>query len=173
MANDAISALTSSTSTAGTSGSSSGGLSNISGESFMNILVKQLQMQDPFEPMGNEEMVAQISTIRELEMNTRLSESLAQLSSQQRFGSAGALIGRQVSGTVSDENGNDYALGGVVTGVRFTSDGEILLELDSGQVMPLTVLEQVTEANAAETDTSGKNSGESNASGTDDASAAA
>ena len=31
-------------------------LDGISGEDFMMILIKQLQYQDPFEPMTNEEM---------------------------------------------------------------------------------------------------------------------
>ncbi len=150
MATDAISGLTSTSTTTGKAG-----LGGIRGEDFMNILVKQLQMQDPFEPMGNEEMVSQISTIRELEMNTRLSDRLEQLSSQQRFGSAGALIGRYVAGTVSDGNGNEFPIEGLVTGVRFTSDGDILLELDSGEVMPLTALEQVTDPNAVPADTTG------------------
>jgi flagellar basal-body rod modification protein FlgD len=123
---------------------SKAGLGGISGEDFMNILVKQLQMQDPMKPMTNQEMVSQLSTIRELEMNTRLSGKLEQLTDQQRFGSAAALIGKHVKGKVSDAEGNEFPMEGVVTGIRFTAKGEVMLELDTGETLPLIALEQVT-----------------------------
>ncbi len=128
----------------GTTKTAAAGLDGISGTDFMNILIKQLQYQDPFEPMGNQEMVAQMSTIRELEMNTRLSGKLEQLTDQQRFGSAGALIGKYVQGSVADADGNQFPAEGVVVGVRFTSRGEVMLDLDSGEVLPLTALENIT-----------------------------
>lgn len=133
-----------------TAGAATGdGLAGLSGEEFMKILVKQLQMQDPMSPMTNQEMVAQLSTIRELEMNTRLSAKLEQLTDQQRFGSAAALIGRHVRGTVTDADGSAFPMEGVVTGVRFTQKGEVLLDLDSGEVLPLASLEQVTNLDAS------------------------
>jgi flagellar basal-body rod modification protein FlgD len=121
-------------------------LAGVAGADFLNILVKQLQFQDPFEPMSNEEMVSEIATIRELELNSRLSTKLEQLTDQQRFGSAAALIGKYVKGTVTDGEGNAFAAEGIVTGVRFTPTGEVMLELDTGGMLPLTALEQVTSA---------------------------
>lgn len=120
------------------------GLSGMRSDDFMTILIKQLQYQDPLKPMGNEEMLAQIANIRELEMNTRLSSRLEQLTDQQRFGSAAALMGKFVRGEISDDAGNVYALEGIVTGVRFNSNGEAILELDTGDVMPMAALTQVT-----------------------------
>lgn len=127
-------------------GGTTAGLSGISGEDFMNILVKQLQMQDPFEPMTNEEMVSQLSTIRELEMNTRMSGKLEQLTEQQRFGSAAALIGKHVAGVVANADGDEFAVDGIVTGVTFTEKGEVMLELDTGEVLPLASLKMVRNA---------------------------
>jgi flagellar basal-body rod modification protein FlgD len=123
-----------------------GGLGGISGTDFMNILVKQLQMQDPMKPMSNQEMVAQLSTIRELEMNTRLAGRLEQLTDQQRFGSAAVLLGKHVKGAVADADGTEFEVGGIVTGVRFTPKGEVLLELDSGEYMPMSALAEVKNA---------------------------
>lgn len=146
------------TSTAGVSSTTSGvtstgGLGGVSGEEFMKILVKQLQMQDPMKPMSNEEMVSQLSTIRELEMNTRMSNKLEQLTDQQRFGSAAALIGKHVKGTVSDSNGNEFAREGVVTGIRFTDSGDVMLELDTGEMLPLVALQQVKNQDGTEVST--------------------
>ncbi|GMU24651.1 MAG: hypothetical protein AMXMBFR13_47250 [Phycisphaerae bacterium] len=135
------------TQTSGTQGQQSTtqrGMSGISGQDFMNLLIKQLQYQDPLEPMGNEEMMKQMSTIRELEMNTRLTQRLEQLSDQQRFGSAAALIGKQVKGAVTDEEGNLFELEGIVASVVFSSSGEVLLELEGGDVLPLSGVQQVT-----------------------------
>ncbi len=143
----AVSALTGSTSAATTSTSSSG-LAGVSSADFMNILIKQLQMQDPFEPMSNEEMLSQISTIRELEMNTRLSNRLEQVTDQQRFGAAAALIGKYVEGKVSDADGNEFELKGIVTAVRFSSSGETQLELDTGEMLPLANVNKVTNPQA-------------------------
>src|SRR5690606_13567292 len=97
-----------------TTGSLSGALStrdtlgSISGDDFMKVLITQLQFQDPLKPMDNEQMVQQMATIRELEMNTNLSNKLAQLTDQQRFGAAAALIGKQVKGTMMDAEGNEF-----------------------------------------------------------------
>ncbi|GMV96233.1 MAG: hypothetical protein HRF43_13445 [Phycisphaerae bacterium] len=124
------------------------GMAGLSGTDFMNLLIRQLQYQDPLQPMTNEEMMKQMATIRELEMNTRLTARLEQLTDQQRFGSAAALIGRQVRGTVTDEQGNPYVREGVVRSVVFTPRGEVLLQLDNGDVLPLADLEEVTEAPA-------------------------
>jgi len=122
------------------------GLAGINGNDFMNILVKQLQYQDPFDPMKNDEMVSQISTIRELEMNTRLSRKLELLTDQQRFGAAAALIGRQVMGTMVDEAGTPFKTDGIVKAVHFTATGQAMLELDNGETLPLADLETVTES---------------------------
>lgn len=131
------------TTTTTTSGTAAG-LSGLSGEDFMNILIKQLQYQDPLKPMDNQEMVAQMATIRELEMNTRLGTKLQQLTDQQRYGSAGALLGKHVKGAVTDADGNEFPAEGIVTGVHFTSKGDVILELDSGESLPLASLEEVT-----------------------------
>jgi flagellar basal-body rod modification protein FlgD len=132
-------------STTATTAQASVSLDGISGEDFMMILIKQLQYQDPFEPMTNEEMVGQISTIRELEMNTQMTANLQQLTDQQRFGSAASLIGKYAVGEVADSAGNTYGVEGIVTGIRFTSDGEMMLELDTGMVLPMEGLTQVTD----------------------------
>src|SRR5687768_2288751 len=126
------------------------GVGGITGDDFMKILIKQLQMQDPLEPMNNQEMIAQMSTIRELEMNTRLSQKLEQLTDQQRFGSAASLICKHVKGMVTDAEGNEFEKEGMVISVRFTSKGEAMLELASGEVLPLANLEEVKNADGSD-----------------------
>jgi hypothetical protein len=50
-----------------------------------------------------------------------------------------------VKGTVYDENGYGYTMEGAVKSVKFTTDGDVLLELEDGDMLPLANLEQVTD----------------------------
>jgi len=121
------------------------GLSSLSGDDFMKILIKQLEYQDPLKPMDNQEMIAQIACIRELETNPQLSANLKQVTDGQRFASAAVLIGKYAQGALADAEGNVFEVAGVVTGVHFTSKGDVILELDGGDLLPLSAVLQVTE----------------------------
>jgi flagellar basal-body rod modification protein FlgD len=136
------------TSAGAISGSTAAGVDGLRGEDFMKILMKQLQYQDPFKPMDNGEMIDQIAKIRELEMNTRLSDKLAGLGDQERFAAAAAMIGKYVRGQVQDADGNTFEKEGVVSGVRFNASGEAMLELDTGDLLPLTALTQLANTKA-------------------------
>jgi len=134
----ASSALTSSTDTTSTNG-----IASMDAEDFFQILIAQLQQQDPMNPMSNEAMVQQMATIRDMEMSYTLTEALQQMTGEQRFAGAAGLIGHYVQGVVEDSEGTQIALEGVVTGVRFTGSGKAILELDTGESLPLENLTQV------------------------------
>jgi len=141
----AVTSITSSASV-GTTSTVNTGLDSLSGEDFMSILIKQLEYQDPLEPMTNAEMIDQIAKIRELETNTKLSEKLERVGDQERFGSAATLIGKYVRGEVEDDEGNTYQMEGTVTGVRFDDDGDMILELDSGDQLPMENMTRVANS---------------------------
>ncbi len=125
------------------SGATAGGASatvSLGAGEFLQLLVTQLTNQDPLSPTSNEDLLAQLSSIREIELSTALTDSLKSLSSSQRYSSAAALIGKQVT-----SRGGDEAVTGTVVGVRFNADGGVLLELDSGAQVPL---EQVATVSA-------------------------
>jgi len=121
-------------------------------EDFFKILIAQLQQQDPMNPMSNEAMVQQMATIRDMEMSYSLTEALKQMTGEQRFAGAAGLIGHYVQGVVEDSEGTQIALEGVVTGVRFTETGKAILELDTGESLPL---EDLTQVHAATSDPDG------------------
>ena len=102
-------------------------------EDFIKMMVTQLQNQDPMEPAKNQELLAQMSQIGQLQSATTLQESLKGMVTQNQIGSAAALIGKNVQGLDT----NDDPLTGVVTSVRVEADG-VSLELDNGQRLPLT-----------------------------------
>lgn len=131
--------------TTGGAGANRQSLATIEPGDFMNILLKQLQYQDPFEPMDNDQMLSQISQIRNMEMSMTLTESLKTLTEQQRMSSAAAMIGQYVTGTVKDADGNAYVLAGLVRGISFDNNGQPILNLDSGAALPLKNLTSVVD----------------------------
>lgn len=99
---------------------------------FIQMMVTQLQNQDPLEPMKNDQLLSQMSQIGQLQSSQELQASLKSLVLQNNIGAAGNLIGKVVQG--SDALGQDVL--GLVTAVR-VRDGVVQLELDSGQLVAL------------------------------------
>lgn len=103
-------------------------------DDFLKLLVAELTNQDPLEPTGNEELLRQISSIRDIEMTTSLTKSLQDLSGQQRLGTASSLIGQFVTGA----SGSDGTFeSGMVVGIRFNANGSPTLVLSNGIEIPL------------------------------------
>jgi hypothetical protein len=50
-----------------------------------------------------------------------------------------------VSGSVTDESGNTFEVEGVVSGIRFNPNGDTVLELDTGETLPISKLQSVTD----------------------------
>ena len=117
-------------------------------DDFFQLLIAQLTNQDPLEPTSNEELLQQVSSIREIELSTSLTRSLKTLTDQQRFGSASSLIGRYVSGA-PQTGSTEPPPRGVVVGIRFGTDGQAILQLDSGAELPLEQLDAVLSARQA------------------------
>jgi len=74
------------------------GISAMTGQDFLKLLITQLSNQDPFEPMKNQELLQQLSAIRSLESNMTLSENINSLVNHQQLASATLLIGRLITG---------------------------------------------------------------------------
>jgi flagellar basal-body rod modification protein FlgD len=110
---------------------SSGGF-DLKGEDFIKMMITQLQHQDPLEPAKNEELLAQMSQIGQLQSTTQLQESLKGLVLQNQIGAAGNLIGKTVEG-LDDRN---EKVKGLVNSVRVARD-QVYLELDNGKTLQL------------------------------------
>lgn len=120
----------------------------LSGQDFFKLLIAQLSNQDPLEPTSNQELLQQLSSIRDIELSTTLTESLKSLTAQQRYASAAGLIGHYVTGRQDEADPAGLRPEGVVTGVQFTADGAALLQLDNGLEFPLEQLETVVAQQA-------------------------
>jgi flagellar basal-body rod modification protein FlgD len=113
-------------------------------DDFIKMMITQLQNQDPMEPAKNDQLLAQMSQIGQLQSSTQLQDSLKGLVLQNQIGSAATLIGKTVQGM--DTNNN--TIGGVVSSVRVQDDG-VSLELDNGQSLQLARVTAIAPAQVA------------------------
>src|SRR5256885_7400930 len=73
-------------------------------EDFIKMMVTQLQNQDPMEPAKNDQLLAQMSQIGQLQSSTQLQDSLKGLVLQNQIGSAATLIGKTLQGLDTNNN---------------------------------------------------------------------
>ena len=81
--------------------------STLGKEAFLQLLVAQMQYQDPLEPMDNTEYVSQLATFSQLEAIQNMSQTLS-------YGQASDLVGKTVAVRVTDANGDTNLKWGVV-----------------------------------------------------------
>jgi len=112
-----------------------------SGE-FVQLLVQQLQNQNPSKPQDSSKILEQLSSIRNIESQMQLQDQLKNLVSQDQVSKASGLIGKVVEGV--DESNNDVR--GRVTAVRVTDD-KAMLELDTGKKLSMNRITTIAQAN--------------------------
>jgi len=119
-------ATTSTTGTTGTTGTSSSQSSlPINQNQFLQMLMAELQNQNPMSPNSTDPMqfVTELAQFTSVEQETDTAQSTATLASGQNSSTAIALIGHQV--TYTDPNSGSPTTG-TVQSVEFTSSGPTL-----------------------------------------------
>lgn len=124
-------------------------------DSFMSLLVTQLQNQDPLQPTANDEFVAQLAQFSSLEQMEVVNENLVALAILQQgnallgqLTSASSLIGQQVQYT----NPADGSVAtGVVDSVKIEDDVAMLRV--GGASVPLSSVTEVLGAPQSEPST--------------------
>lgn len=79
------------------------GFAGLSSEDFLKLLMTQLQNQDPSEPIGNEELLNQLSMMRNLQSNIEMGDALKAITTNQRLSTAANFIGKTVKGLDEDQ----------------------------------------------------------------------
>jgi flagellar basal-body rod modification protein FlgD len=108
-------------------------------DEFLQLLVTQMQYQDPLNPTSDTEFIAQMAQFSSLEQMQNLNNSFSVYKAYE-------LVGKQVSGTV---NGN--IIEGIVDSVRNQADGQYAVIGDSLiSIDKINKVENVTEKVSSE-----------------------
>ncbi len=97
-----------------------GGLEETNIDEFLNLMIAELQNQDPLNPMENSEMLQQLSQMRSIGATDKLTKTLNAVLLGQNITTASSMIGREIS-ALSDEGTN---VQGVVDRVTVASSDE-------------------------------------------------
>jgi flagellar basal-body rod modification protein FlgD len=119
--------------------------SKLDTSSFLQMLVAELQNQDPMNPMDNTQILQQVSQIKTIASDEKLTESIDAMQLQQNVTTANGMLGRTISG-LSDDNKN---ISGKVDAVSI-SDGTAKLHIGDDTVS----LNNVSEITPSTTTTS-------------------
>ena len=87
-------------------------------DSFLQLLVAELNNQDPTEPMDSTKYVSQLATFSQVEQAVQANQKLDTMLSSNRLILAESLIGNKLTS-------GDGSISGVVESVKLTDDGAI------------------------------------------------
>ena len=104
--------------------------SSMSSGDFLKVMFAELTRQDPLQPSETKDLLAQISTIRSIESDLGLNDSLKQLVKQNEAAGASNLVGQTVKGL----DGRGESTTGVVRSVRISRDGTSLNLVDGRSI---------------------------------------
>jgi flagellar basal-body rod modification protein FlgD len=94
-------------------------------DSFLRLLVTQMQNQDPTAPMDSTQYLSQLASFAAVEQGVATNNKLDQLMTAIALSQADALIGRRVTSA-------DGAKSGIVKSIAITDGGTVAV-LESGQ----------------------------------------
>jgi len=118
----------SSVGTGSPSGSSSTGATNtLDYNDFLQLLIAQLQNQDPTAPTDSTQFVSQLATFSQVEQSVNTNSKLDSLLTSSSLSLADAVIGKTITAA-------DGSASGVVTSVTITSDGPVATLADGSTV---------------------------------------
>lgn len=79
-----------------------GGLNDVDVSQFLNLMITELQNQDPLNPTDNAALMQQVGQLRSISANDTLIKTLTSFSTTQELTTASGLIGKKVKGLDSD-----------------------------------------------------------------------
>jgi flagellar basal-body rod modification protein FlgD len=95
-------------------------MDDLNSSDFLQLMITQLQQQDPLNPTDNNQLVQQINSIRELSATSALTSTLNSVLVGQNIATASGMIGKTVNAV--DDSGNEVS--GKVDRVTVTVDSK-------------------------------------------------
>jgi flagellar basal-body rod modification protein FlgD len=112
-------------------------------ESFLKLLITQMQNQDPTDPLDASEQMSQLASFSVVEQNIKMNSNLESLIQQTTLSQASSLIGQNITSA-------DGKTTGIVKSVEINSDGLTAILEDGSKVVVQT---GITVGKTPETDT--------------------
>lgn len=94
---------------------------------FLQLLIAQMQNQDPMEPMNSSDYVAQLAAFSQVEKTIQTNERVAELLSAVRLQQAEAILGRTVTSA-------DGAISGPVVSAKVSGSAVIAMLADGREI---------------------------------------
>jgi flagellar basal-body rod modification protein FlgD len=110
-------------------------------DTFLKLLVAQLQYQNPLSPTDGTQFMSQLAQFAQVEKLNDISSSQTDATSWQRAVLGEGLIGKSVTGT--DTTGAKVS--DLVTGLQITDSGPLLM-LKNGSTMDVSKISNITPA---------------------------
>lgn len=121
-----------------------GASSTLGSEEFMQLMMEQLQYQDPLEPVSNTEFIAQQAQFTQLSVTQEMNDNIA---SNNTVSQALSLVGQNV--TLTDPDDSAKTITGNVTSA--TIDGTDSAISVNGKTYSLTYLKSVNQVTTTTT----------------------
>lgn len=115
--------------------------SQLTGTDFLKLMIQELVNQDPLNPLKNEDLLAQVSQIKNMETLSKLDQTMTGMTFQQGLATAGALLGSWVKG-VSTAGAN---VSGEVVKVTASSANGVTLVTSGGYEIPVGKVTEIRE----------------------------
>jgi flagellar basal-body rod modification protein FlgD len=125
--------------TGSTAAATSDSLSQISSSQFMQLLLAQLQNQNPLDPISNTDFATQLAQFSQLDSLNTLNSNFSNLLLVQQFSGASNLIGKLVSYTPTN---SATALSGTVDSLS-VQNGTVDLNIN-GTNVPLSQVNSIS-----------------------------
>ncbi|MEM7288880.1 MAG: flagellar hook assembly protein FlgD [Pseudomonadota bacterium] len=125
-----------------TTSSAASQTSTVDYDAFLQLLVTQLQNQDPTEPTDNAELMSQLASFSSVEQQVQTNNRLDELIKSNVLGDATNLIGKTVTSA-------DGETSGVVAAVLLADNG-IYAELEDGNRIAVVTGTRITDGPVAE-----------------------
>ena len=110
---------------------------SVSKDQFLKLFLTQLQNQNPLEPMQDRDFLLQLAQFTQVENTEEVARVLGNLQTLAYTTQATSLLGKHVVGLRASDSAT---VDGVVTAVRFTSDG-VWLKVGSHEMRVESVLQ--------------------------------
>ncbi len=106
--------------------------STLGQEDFLTLLMKELEYQDPLDPMDNKEFIGQMAQFSNLQQTTEIGTNLEKMIDLSGGGQAYSMLGKTVS--YVNPSAPDVMNSGVVKSISFDANDQVSLAVNDEKI---------------------------------------